>query len=230
MNADDFAVPMFYDTRFQRTPFDPMGRPPVALDKTAAKQQLKKKDQQLSMQQQSLNNLDRITSKQAVAAQLDQPISLWEQMSVAQQLGEEENDEEEVNVMTATFPSSSSSTLNKSNTWQFSLHDHHQSHHASEVEKPALTLPPIASAAAASNQKKRTTSQQHKDKEKEKPDFIHRNMMVRPLDAFKETHRCHFPGCGEVFSRLYTFKVHLKTHEMFPQYYSYKQQPQLYND
>lgn len=61
-------------------------------------------------------------------------------------------------------------------------------------------------------------------------DYVELNRAVRPVDAFKETYRCHYPGCNQVFSRNYTYKVHLKTHEVFPQYHEYKNNPQLFLD
>lgn len=47
---------------------------------------------------------------------------------------------------------------------------------------------------------------------------------------FTNTYICHYPHCGQIFSRLYTYKVHLRTHESFPEYFDYKRQPQLSYD
>lgn len=57
-------------------------------------------------------------------------------------------------------------------------------------------------------------------------DFVTDNLCIFP-PVFKETYVCHFPNCGQVFSRNYTYKVHLKSHDMFPQYHSFKKNPQV---
>jgi hypothetical protein len=49
-------------------------------------------------------------------------------------------------------------------------------------------------------------------------------------EIFHNTYLCEHPNCGQVFSRLYTYKVHLRTHENFPEYYEYKRNPQLFYD
>lgn len=67
-------------------------------------------------------------------------------------------------------------------------------------------------------------------KRKNAKNYVELNRSVRPVDCFKDTFRCHHPGCNQVFSRNYTYKVHLKTHEIFPQYHEYKSNPQLFLD
>jgi hypothetical protein len=57
-------------------------------------------------------------------------------------------------------------------------------------------------------------------------DFVVENRGIHP-SIFKETFVCPHPHCGQIFSRNYTFKVHLKTHELFPQYHEFKKKPQL---
>lgn len=45
--------------------------------------------------------------------------------------------------------------------------------------------------------------------------------------VFHQTYVCEHAGCGQLFSRLYTYKVHLRTHENFPDYFRFKRDPQL---
>ena len=45
--------------------------------------------------------------------------------------------------------------------------------------------------------------------------------------VFHQTYVCEHPQCGQLFSRLYTYKVHLRTHQNFPDYFRFKRDPQL---
>lgn len=45
--------------------------------------------------------------------------------------------------------------------------------------------------------------------------------------AFDRPHVCKFEGCGQAFTRLYTLRLHEKSHLMFPDYHKYKQDPML---
>lgn len=47
------------------------------------------------------------------------------------------------------------------------------------------------------------------------------------LKIFKNTFVCTYPHCNQVFSRNYTYKIHLKSHELFSEYHLYKKNPQL---
>lgn len=45
--------------------------------------------------------------------------------------------------------------------------------------------------------------------------------------AFDRPHVCKFEGCGQAFTRLYTLRLHEKSHLMFPDYHKFKQDPML---
>ena len=47
---------------------------------------------------------------------------------------------------------------------------------------------------------------------------------------FRNTYKCPHKNCNAVFSRAYTYKVHLKTHDTFARYHEFKKLPQLYLD
>ena len=47
---------------------------------------------------------------------------------------------------------------------------------------------------------------------------------------YKNTFKCTYPHCHQVFSRAYTYKIHLRSHEMFPHYHDFKKKPQLVLD
>jgi hypothetical protein len=101
--------------------------------------------------------------------------------------------------------------------------------------KASTRVLPVLTSVRGSHSAGQRTQPSHPQRTVDSPkrptkDYVELNRAVRPVDAFKETHRCHYPGCNQVFSRNYTYKVHLKTHEVFPQYHEYKNNPQLLLD
>jgi hypothetical protein len=54
--------------------------------------------------------------------------------------------------------------------------------------------------------------------------------VLQERGVFPHSYVCEHPHCGQIFSRLYTYKVHLRTHENFPEYFEYKRNPQLFYD
>jgi hypothetical protein len=76
-----------------------------------------------------------------------------------------------------------------------------------------------------------------RQRQRQKPPFVN---VAEPPSAlsstpfedgvYKQTLRCTYPHCNQVFSRMYTYKVHLRSHERFGQYHEFKRQPQLLLD
>ena len=56
-----------------------------------------------------------------------------------------------------------------------------------------------------------------------------REKRVNRLDGTRP-YVCNEPNCGAAFSRLYTLKIHQKSHTLFSNYHAYKRDPQLYLD
>jgi hypothetical protein len=44
---------------------------------------------------------------------------------------------------------------------------------------------------------------------------------------FDRPHKCSFDGCNQAFSRVYTLKLHEKSHLMFPEYHKFRHDPLL---
>ena len=44
---------------------------------------------------------------------------------------------------------------------------------------------------------------------------------------FERPHKCSFEGCNQAFSRVYTLKLHEKSHLMFPEYHKFRHDPLL---
>lgn len=45
--------------------------------------------------------------------------------------------------------------------------------------------------------------------------------------AFDRPHVCRVEGCGQAFNRLYSLRLHEKSHLMFPDYHKYKRDPMM---
>lgn len=145
-NPSDFLVPMFYDTRFQRTPFDVFGKTPLPS---------KKKTTRLPAigHIQSEQTRPQIKSLRGMSNSLD-------------------------SIDSSTFSSLKSNQNN-------------------------------AKAMAKSSLQRQDLDNQDQPQ------------------VFKKTLVCPYPHCKQVFSRLYTYNIHMKSHDKFPQYHSFKRNPQL---
>lgn len=82
--------------------------------------------------------------------------------------------------------------------------------------------------AARSPPKAHRESNQNKHKQfSQAADLMTRNIEDK---VFKYSFVCTHPHCGQVFSRQYTYNIHLKSHELFGQYHDFKKRPQLVLD
>ena len=82
-----------------------------------------------------------------------------------------------------------------------------------------------------------TTGFAQKKKKKNKKHVFdpNSNLMKHDFEAhvrnnFRRPYVCSFAGCGQAFSRIYTLKVHERSHENYSKYHEYKRDPQLYFD
>eukprot|EP01032_Pedospumella_encystans_P007960 gene7960-9490_t len=76
-----FTVPMFYDPKFQRSPFDPFGRPPrlqpKGKDNKIVQKKLKQTEARENMRLQAHNNLSKVASVESIQEDLQVPVTLW---------------------------------------------------------------------------------------------------------------------------------------------------------
>jgi hypothetical protein len=267
--AELFTVPMLYDSRFQRSPFDPYGRPP-RLKKGGVKvlSKLKSVDEGLARDAAALVDMNRVASTAQVAMHLKEPVSLWVPKTQSRKkkttssahseegaesldgsvLESEEGENEEDEEMTAegasfqdskwtfhvdtrdkfSLDGSTTSSLQSGQPGNAQLKSNTQLNSLSQVlAVPPLrgTLPPVIKKPA--NKPKQPPQQQHQGFSQSQ-DFRLTNLINDQV--FKHSYMCTHARCGQVFSRLYTYKIHMKSHERFAGYHNYKRQPQLYLD
>jgi hypothetical protein len=271
--AELFTVPMLYDPRFQRSPFDPYGRPP-RLQKGGVKvlSKLKSVDEGLARDAAALVDMNRVASTAQVAMHLKEPVSLWVPKMQArkkkvvksthgedetgslegsdegfeQQGAEEREDEEEEEEMAGV--------ASQDSKWTFHVDAHEKRHPSGSATNslqsgqsgdaqlanntvlnslsqvltappPRGALPPVVKKPV---NKLKQPPQQQQQGFSQSQDFRLTNLINDQV--FKHSYMCPHARCGQVFSRLYTYKIHLKSHERFAGYHNYKRQPQLYLD
>jgi hypothetical protein len=174
-NPGEYMVPMFYDTRYQRTPFDPYGKAPFP-----SKQVLLRPSQ----------------SKDSIDQDLDQSRSLWDKEA---QSGTEKEEREK---LPGTASPSSWTLFNDILTTALQN---------SAIRPTSDKLQPL--------QMRKMDKRSQKTYDQAATDWTD--------DVFRQTFICPHLHCGQMFSRAYSLKVHLKSHENFPRYHEYKRLPQL---
>jgi len=78
--ADMFTVPMYYDPKFQRSPFDPFGRPPRLQPKgkdRIVQKKLKQSDIKNGAVNKAESNLSVVASVNSIQNDLEVPVTLW---------------------------------------------------------------------------------------------------------------------------------------------------------
>lgn len=224
-----FTVPMFYDPKFQRSPFDPYGRPPRLQPKGKQKMIQHKLKAEEKMKAQKLKahfNLDKVSTTHSIQEDLDIPVGLWNAYNSAGStnrdiesliMGESNkstlDDKWSFRDVISDIESVYSDELSISNTHSQQLLQSNAGHH----------YPSLVQAEGANN-KRPGRIVYHETKSSDK--------LTRSIDetVFKHTYTCTYPHCHQTFARLYTFKIHLKSHEVFGQYHEFKRKPQLYLD
>lgn len=228
-----FTVPMFYDPKFQRSPFDPYGRPPRLQPKGKQKMIQHKLKAEEKMRAQKLKahfNLDKVSTTHSIQEDLDIPVGIWNAYNSAGPVPDVSSTRDTESLITcesnkspmddkwsfrdviSDIESVYSDELSISNTNSQQLVESNTGHYASLMQPEGT------------NDKRRGRIVYHETKSSDK--------LTRSIDetVFKHTYTCTHPHCHQSFARLYTFKIHLKSHEVFGQYHEFKRRPQLYLD
>lgn len=230
-----FTVPMFYDPKFQRSPFDPYGRPPRLQPKGKQKMIQHKLKAEEKIRAQKLKahlNLDKVSTTHSIQEDLDIPVDIWNAYNSEGSVPDVSTTRDVESLLTGE---SNKSTLD--NKWSFrDVISDIESVYSDELSMSNTNSQQLLQSNASHyggslmqseggvNDKRLGRIAYHETKSSDK--------LTRSIDetVFKHTYTCTYPHCHQSFARLYTFKIHLKSHEVFGQYHEFKRKPQLYLD
>lgn len=231
-DKDHFDVPMIYDPKFQRGPFDPYGRAPrldmrkLFKSKVSFKKELNSDIPSKYDLKESNDDLPQGIWEMETNAKSKDIKKLWKFNSVATSLKADENFGDDL----ASYDLSWGGTGTTENaTRRLPVLDGIKLSTVLPKSPPILgsQISTFDGESTLASYDPRPVSQSKKKKEKKwipKPDFE-----TYVYGGFERPYKCSHPGCDQSFSRQYTLNVHEKSH-LFAGYYNYKKDPQLFID
>jgi hypothetical protein len=202
-----FAVPMMFDPKFQRNPFDPYGQPPRYIPPLPTDDKLLKKTKLYKSTKKSIkDNKKKLSSiKDADISKLS-PDSKKAKEIADLDLGQMANSLFS-NIEEEEKPSPSKIT---------------EIMYRPEVRK-AEDRPIV-------ERKPEPVEIKWEKSTKRKESILKEDFETRVRNGFDRPFKCTEPGCTAAFSRAYTLKVHMKSHKVFSTYHKWKKDPQLILD
>ena len=215
--ATTFTVPMIYDNKFQRGPFDPYGKPPRFIAPANLKSN---KDRKLKAQVTAT-----LPAKQAGMAAEDE---------------EDEDDELDNRGLWDKTTKRNQHNLTIKNAQQlYSLQTANQ--HISQEEKDEeeairkeMARREAEGAMAVQEDEyallEREAARNRDSTAAKRARLLMHDFEARVRAGFERPFKCRFEGCTQAFSRAYTLKIHEKSHKLFGNYHNWKRNPQLFLD
>eukprot|EP01038_Epipyxis_sp_PR26KG_P012258 gene12258-16437_t len=274
---DLFMVPMIYDPKFQRSPFDPFGKPPrlqkkVNLNKNSNSHN-SSNNNKINNNMKKSNNIhgisynrklnDKLLSSLEIEIDLTQQISMWGPTSSTTTINNEdrENDEggdDDNEDKQWTFNTDKNDSIDEELLFQYkknnissSLKNNILQGSRNGISRGGLmSRNNILSRGSIGRQSMNDNDHNNNDNNNVDDNIKqnHINQLSRSASRpsvfsssssltnsindkiFTNSYKCNYPHCHQVFSRLYTYKVHLKSHELNNRYHDYKRNPQLILD
>jgi len=239
-----FASPLLYDPRFQRSPLDPFGRPPRLASAPPPPLALQSVPSSLSISSDLTEPPSLWDSNHSPPVDSRSPShqDLWGFRAVLPDLDEasSQDSKEEASVISspvlpdngkvrgdvdplAQRDRSDLRTLLQSPSEPAPTYRVLCSQAPSDLRVSSYLQPPPSTAV--SRDRPNLSPQPSKSRQDHKQPFV-----AGLEKCCSHSFRCTHPKCNQVFSRLFTYKMHLKSHETFPQYHEFKQRPQLVLD
>ena len=238
--AETFTVPMIYDQKFQRGPFDPYGKPPRFITPALLKSNTDKKKEKKRMMAPS-----PIKKKKGFSASATSSITASGGGSSAGAEDEDDDDDDDDDeglsgrgLWEKKLKKQHDSNTIKNVDRLFSLQTHGQ--HVSQEEKDEeeeLRKQIAAREAEWGNAPEdeyalleKQNAAGRDDTAARKARLLMHDFEARVRAGFERPFKCRFDGCNQAFSRAYTLKIHEKSHKLFGNYHKWKKDPQLFLD
>jgi len=221
---------MFYDPKFQRSPFDPYGRPPRLQPKGKQKMiqhKLKAEEKIRAQKLEAHLNLDKVSTTHSIQEDLDIPVGIWHAYDSAGSASDGSID---------SLITGKTNISKLDNKWSFrDVISDIESVYSDELSMSNTNSQKFLQSNAgkfASMKQPEGVNDKRPDRRIDYHETKSSEKLTRSIDetVFKHTYTCTYPHCHQSFARLYTFKIHLKSHEVFGQYHDFKRKPQLYLD
>ena len=193
-----FKVPLLFDPKYQRSPFDPYGQPPRYIPPVI---------NDPSMNDALMNNGDGVAEAKASLSGASKESDNASKLSKRTAAFAEEDDGIHENGLFANEEEEKQSPVNNNTKALFKVQvqDKDRSIATKEVEEVKFD----------------------DSKGEAKVDFYKKDFEARVRAGFERPFKCKYPGCNEAFSRAYTLKIHEKSHKVFGNYHKWKKEPQL---
>jgi hypothetical protein len=224
-NKELFTVPMLYNPKFQRSPFDPYGKP------------------------QHLGPLKHSIKTKSSAQRAQERAIAEEAKEIPQAIWIDKNNKQ--NKRDKKFDSTAEKLYNFKIEDTNENFDHlgplirqeslsresNRSNNASREATPSFEGMNKEILSTINEYEIKVQSKEKKSLKRKEDDpatqrhlFLQRDFIEKVKSGFERPFKCTHPGCGQAFSRNYTLKVHEKSHALFNNYHEFKRQPQLFLD
>jgi hypothetical protein len=245
---DMFTVPMLYDNKFQRGPFDPYGVPPRFIPPTALKS---KKDDKVGtgsgrMKGEGAGAPTKVKKPDmGTISPIKKSEDSHEENGYKSSEDEDDNenlDGSELDGMglfsaKSKSPIKGMAKLNTESLYALQVADTFKNKEEKEADakfRAELAKAQTDADFAAENDEyallEKQQSQQRNDTAAKRARLLMHDFESRVRAGFERPFKCRHKGCDEAFSRAYTLKIHEKSHKLFGDYHRWKKDPQLFLD
>jgi len=243
-STEMFAVPMIFDPRFQRGPFDPYGRAPRLVPVKPLVKKKPGKPLPSSTNKNSSPSSPIVGGGEVQDRQVGQggkdddehmPEGLWNKgideeseslyMKNAKKLYAFKTEQDFVDKKKKKLKKSGGKKGDRTGEEK----EIEEAQEGSEMQA-AVTGASLAAPNNAEQQEQRQRSRDEKSARDAHIKMLSHDFEYKVRSGFERPYACSFSGCGEAFSRAYTLKIHEKSHKLFANYHKFRKEPQLFLD
>jgi len=243
-STEIFTVPMIFDPKFQRGPFDPYGRAPrifprLNLKKTKPDKRPRPSDESRPAdagEAGSKGQGDVAAGDEVDDDDDDMPLGLWEKKEKKINNSLAAKHAKKLFAFQSDAPTPTKGGKGKKTDAAGDNEDEQElfGEESRGDAQPSLQLASPGPLSPASLSLSNSTLQQTRPRSKkemhEKARLFRRDFEAKVRSGFERPYTCSHPGCPAAFSRAYSLKVHEKSHELFGGYHKFRHEPQLFLD